>query len=223
MRRMPHRCTAFHFFIMSENENRLPLFPLNAVLFPDGVLPLKVFETRYIDMVRDCMKRDAPFGVVLIKSGREVGAAAEPEAVGCVARITHWDAPQPGLLMLRTRGGQRFRILETQSFRDQHLEARVEWIAPDAAVPPSVEQQVCANMLQLVIQDINARGRAEQEDDFASPFPEMLQLDDAGWVANRWSEILPIPLKARQKLLELTDPQSRLAIIYQYLKQHEII
>jgi uncharacterized protein len=208
---------------MPDNENWLPLFPLNAVLFPDGVLPLKVFETRYIDMVRDCMKRESPFGVVLIRSGKEVGGAAEPETIGCLAHIVDWDASQLGVLMLRTRGGQRFRILETRICADQHVEARIELIAPDTAIAPTQQQQACANMLKLVIEDINAKGRAEQEAEFVSPFPELLQLDDAGWVANRWSEILPIPLKARQKLLELDDPQSRLAIINQYLQQHEIL
>jgi Lon protease-like protein len=208
---------------MSDNDNWLPLFPLNAVLFPDGVLPLKVFETRYIDMVRACMKREVPFGVVLIKSGKEVGAAAEPETIGCLAHIVDWDASQLGVLMLRTRGGRRFRILETRTCADQHVEARVELLAPDPLVAPSAEQEACANMLELVIEDINAKGREEKEAEFVSPFPETLQLDDAGWIANRWSEILPIPLKARQKLLELQDPQSRLAIICQYLQQHEII
>ena len=74
----------------------LPLFPLDTVLFPGGVLPLKVFEARYIDMVRDCMKRDAPFGVVRIKSGKEVGAAAEPDRVGCIAHIVEWDMADLG-------------------------------------------------------------------------------------------------------------------------------
>lgn len=201
----------------------LPLFPLNAVLFPDGILPLKVFETRYIDMVRDCMKRDASFGVVLIKSGHEVGSAAEPESVGCLAHIVEWDAPQLGVLMLRTQGGQRFRILETRTFKDQHLEGRIELIAPDASTMLTPQYAACAATLNMVIQDIRTKGRAEAGDDFDDPFPERLQLDDAGWVANRWSEILPIPLKARQKLLELTDARSRLEIIHQYLLQHRII
>lgn len=207
---------------MPENENWLPLFPLNTVLFPDGILPLKVFETRYIDMVRDCMKKETPFGVVLIKSGQEVGAAAEPESVGCLAHIRQWDAPQLGVLLLRTQGGARFHILETRSCKDQHLEARVAMLEHTASVLAK-QHQPCADTLKLVIHDINAKGRAEQGDDFENPFAEKLQLNDAGWVADRWSEILPIPLKARQKLLELSDPQSRLTIIHQYLQQHHII
>lgn len=207
---------------MPENQNWLPLFPLNTVLFPDGILPLKVFETRYIDMVRNCMKQEMPFGVVLIKSGQEVGVAAEPEDVGCLAHITNWDAPQLGVLLLRTQGGARFRILEIRAHKDQHLEARVEMLDNIVSALPQ-QNALCASTLELVIRDINSKGRAEHGADFENPFPESLQLNDAGWVADRWTEILPIPLKARQKLLELDDPQIRLTIIDQYLQQHHII
>lgn len=197
----------------------LPLFPLDTVLFPGGVLPLKIFEARYIDMVRDCMKRDAPFGVVRIKSGKEVGAAAEPDRIGCLARIVEWDMPELGLLMLQTSGGQRFRILETRVLADQRIEARTELIADDAEVPASMELVACARALKTVIEDITeaAGGSGFQ------PFPAELRLDSACWVANRWCEILPISTLARQKLLELNDAQSRLSIVHQYLLQHGII
>ncbi|RQO34835.1 ATP-dependent protease [Herminiimonas sp. KBW02] len=208
---------------MPANEYWLPLFPLNTVLFPGGILPLKVFETRYIDMVRDCMKRELPFGVVLIKSGQEIGVAAEPEDVGCMAHIVDWDAPQLGVLLLRTEGGTRFRILETRVHKDQHLEARVQILGHGGPSNLTKEHEGCANTLGLVIHDINTKGRAEIGAEFESPFTETLHLDDAGWVANRWCEILPIPLKARQKLLEVDDAQTRLTIIQQYLQQHEII
>lgn len=200
----------------------LPLFPLDTVLFPGGALPLKVFETRYIDMVRDCMKRNAPFGVVRIKSGKEVGVAAQPDSVGCLAHIVEWDMPDLGLLMLQTSGGQRFRILETRVLPDQRIEARTELIADDADVPPSTELVACATALKTVIQDINAAARASGEVGF-NPFPSELRLDSTCWVANRWCEILPISTLARQKLLELTDAQSRLAIVHQYLVQHGIV
>jgi Lon protease-like protein len=206
---------------MSENA-WLPLFPLNTVLFPGGVLPLKVFEARYIDMVRDCMKRDVPFGVVRIKSGKEVGVAAEPDSVGCMAHIVEWDMPELGLLMLQTSGGQRFRILETRVLPDQRTEARVELIAEDAEPPVSTELVACATALKTVIDDINSAARASGESGF-NPFPAELRLDSTCWVANRWCEILPISTLARQKLLELTDAQSRLEIVHQYLLQHDII
>jgi uncharacterized protein len=208
---------------MMQSDTWLPLFPLKTVLFPGGILPLKVFETRYIDMLRECMKLEAPFGVVLIKSGQEVGVAAEPETVGCLANITGWDMPNLGVMMLRTRGGERFRIIETRVLSDQRLEARVEMIAADKAIPVSDIHVSCAKTLKIVIDDVDAKGYAEQGDDFISPFSQPMQLDSAAWVANRWCEILPIPLKARQKLLELDDAQSRLSIIHQYLQQHKIL
>jgi Lon protease-like protein len=208
---------------MPQDTTWLPLFPLNTVLFSGGILPLRVFEARYIDMVRECMKREAPFGVVLIKSGKEVGAIAEPEDVGCLAQIVQWDMADLGVLLLRTQGGERFRIIETRALPDQRLEARVEMIAPDAAVPVSDAHVRCATALKMVIDDINDKVQKEEVNDFDNPFSHPIKLDDAGWVANRWCEILPIPLKARQKLFELTDAQSRLNIIHQYLQQHNII
>lgn len=208
---------------MRATDSWLPLFPLKTVLFPDGVLPLKVFETRYIDMVRECMKDNAPFGVVLIKSGQEVGTAAEPEEVGCLAHITDWDMEELGVMMLRTQGGERFRIRETRVLRDQRLEARVDLIAPDTTIPATDVHVTCAKTLKMVIDDVNEKGRAERGSDFISPFSQPIRLDSASWVANRWCEILPIPLKARQKLLELLDAESRLSIIHQYLVQHKII
>jgi hypothetical protein len=201
----------------------LPLFPLKTVLFPGGVLALKVFETRYMDMVRECMKNDAPFGVVLIKSGEEVGAPADPEEVGTLARIAHWDMPTLGGMMLRTLGGERFRILDTRVLPDNRIEARVEMLASDTDSAITDMHLACAKALKIVISDIETKGRAELGDDFDSPFAQPAQLDSAGWVANRWCEILPISLKARQKLLELDDAQTRLSIVYQYLQQHEII
>lgn len=208
---------------MPSYDNWLPLFPLKAVLFPDGVLPLKVFETRYIDMVRECLKRETPFGVVLIKAGQETGMAAEPEAVGSFAHITDWDMSDLGVMMLRTRGGGRFRILESRVLGDQRLEARVEKLAPDLPVPVSDIHVNCAKALKIVMDDVMAKGLAQQGDKFVSPFSHPIHLDSASWVANRWCEILPIPLKARQKLLELDDAESRLSIVHRYLQQHSII
>jgi len=208
---------------MTPTESWLPLFPLNTVLFPQGVLPLKVFEARYTDMIRDCMKNEAPFGVVLIKSGSEVGAAAEPEAIGTLAYIKQWDMENLGVLLLRTEGGARFRIVKTRVLDDNRLEAQVEMLAPDEAPPVSDIHVRCAKTLKIVMDEINAKGNAEQGENFDSPFGQPARFDDAGWVANRWCEILPIPLKARQKLMELEDAQSRLSVVHQYLQQHRIL
>ncbi|MGB7480178.1 MAG: LON peptidase substrate-binding domain-containing protein [Burkholderiaceae bacterium] len=199
----------------------LPLFPLHAVLFPDGLLALKIFETRYIDMIGACMKTAAPFGVVLIRSGQETGAAAEPESVGCLAHISDWDMRSDGILTVRARGGLRFRIIEQRTF-SQRLEARIELLPEPAPQPVSAAHASCASTLRLVIEDIDRKGAAD-EPGYQSPFARPLRLDDAGWVADRWCEILPIPPRARQKLLELDDPGSRLEIVDRYLRQHRIL
>lgn len=208
---------------MSYNNRWFPLFPLKTVLFPGGILPLKVYETRYIDMVQECMRQNAPFGIVLIKSGQDAEALIEPETVGCLAHVSQWDMPSAGMIRLRALGGERFRILETRTLPDQRLEGRIEIMEADSAIPISSMHVACAQALNIVIDDTDAKGKAEHGSSFDSPFARPIQLDSAAWVANRWCEILPIPLKARQKLLELNDAGSRLSIVYQYLQQHKIL
>jgi Lon protease-like protein len=211
-----------------DNASWIPLFPLKTILFPDGVLPLRVFETRYVDMVRTCMKADAPFGVVAIRTGTEVGAAAEPHTVGTFAHIVDWDMADLGVLLLNTRGGERFRILETRTRPNQLIEARTEAV-PDALVPNDTTDDgdntlpMCANVLRAVIDELTQRARDDDDEGFISPFPEPHRLDDAGWVANRWSEMLPIPLDEKQQLLEMPDPASRLWKVAQYLQENGVI
>lgn len=186
----------------------VPIFPLNTVLFPGGVLPLRVFEARYMDMARDCLKRDRPFGVCLIREGAEVGAPAVPEAIGCLARITDWDMQQQGILSIRTHGGQRFRIVTRQTGGQGLISAKVELIAAEARAPVPQEYSGCARLLQMIVAD---QGKAI----FAEPHA----FDDAAWVGYRLADILPVPLIAKQKLLELTDSLQRLAILQRFLEQ----
>jgi len=205
------------------NTDWIPLFPLRTVLFPAGVLPLRVFETRYVDMVRERMKRDAPFGVVAIRSGTEVGSAAEPHAVGTLAHIVEWDMPELGVLQLETRGGERFRVLETRIQPSQLLEGRIEPLptSPGDADPDTL--QVCAQVLELVIGELLEQAREEAGDHFINPFPEPHPLDSAGWVANRWSEMLPISLEQKQALLEINHDGERLLKVEQYLRENRVI
>jgi uncharacterized protein len=186
----------------------IPIFPLNTVLFPDGLLPLRVFETRYMDMTRDCMKRDRPFGVCLIREGAEVGTPAVPEAVGCLARITDWDMQQQGILGLKTRGGQRFRIVKSSADGQGLISAQVELIAVEPRVPVPGEYAGCAKLLQMVVAD---QGK--------SIFAEPHAFGDAAWVGYRLADILPVPLVAKQKLLEITDSLQRLAVLQRFLEQ----
>ncbi|MDB5823069.1 MAG: ATP-dependent protease [Herminiimonas sp.] len=208
---------------MATQGDWLPLFPLNTVLFPAGVLPLRVFEARYVDMIRQCMKNDAPFGVVRIISGQEVGKAAVPDAVGCLAHIVQWDMQDLGVLLIRTEGGMRFRIREKRILPDQRLEARVDMIADDPAIPVTAAHVDCAKALKTVIDDVDRKGRQELGAAFVSPFTNPARLDEAAWVANRWCEILPVSLEARQKLLEIEGADSRLAVVHDFLRQNQII
>ena len=185
----------------------IPIFPLNAVLFPGGLLPLRVFETRYMDMTRDCLKRDAPFGVCLIREGAEVGAPAVPEGIGCLATILEWDMQQQGILNIKTRGGQRFRILERRTSAQGLTSADIELIPPEASAVVPDEFSSCARLLEMVVVD-------QGKPIFAEPHA----FDDASWVGYRLAEILPVPLVAKQKLLELNDSLGRLSILQRFLE-----
>lgn len=190
-----------------KKTQRVPIFPLNTVLFPGGLLPLRVFETRYVDMTRDCMKREVPFGVCLIREGSEVGAPAVPEIVGCLAKILDWDMQQLGVLNLKTHGGQRFRILKRETSDQNLISADVELIPADASLAIPEKFASCARLLEMVVLD---KGK--------SVFAEPHAFQDATWVGYRLSEILPVPLAAKQKLLELTDSLSRLSILQRFLE-----
>ncbi|HEX4797719.1 MAG TPA: LON peptidase substrate-binding domain-containing protein [Burkholderiales bacterium] len=189
------------------HSQRVPIFPLNTVLFPGGLLPLRVFEARYMDMTRDCLKRDKPFGVCLIHEGAEVGAPAVPEGIGCLAKILEWDMQQQGILNLKTRGSQRFRILERETNTQGLISADVEMIPPDASIAIPEKFASCARLLEMVVAD-------QGKPIFAEPHA----FDDAAWVGYRLTEILPVPLLAKQKLLELTDSLARLSILQRFLE-----
>jgi Lon protease-like protein len=178
--------------------SEVPLFPLNAVLFPGGRLPLRIFEQRYMDMAKACLREDSAFGVCLIREGREVGAPATPTQVGCLARIGHWDMPQLGLLEITALGLRRFRIVERTVEGSGLARASIELMAEDvdAGIPASCAG--CVRLLERVIE--------QQAGIFESPH----RLDSASWVSARLAELLPLPLPAKQELLELSDARTRL-------------
>ena len=197
----------------------LPVFPLGTVLFPGGALPLRVFEARYLDMVRDCMQQGRPFGVCLITQGREVGEAAEHETVGCLASIEGWDMEQLGLLKIMARGGPRFRILSRRVQKDGLVRARAEPIPPDpdAAVPE--DYAVCAKLLRRIVEDLVEREPNPMNRMVGEPY----DFASATWVGNRLSEFLPIAARAKQKLMELPDPLARLELVHHYLQRHRVL
>ena len=203
---------------------RIALFPLNTVLFPGGVLPLRVFEARYMDMVRDCMREQSAFGVCLITQGTEVARVAQTEDIGCLANIVDWDMQQLGVLNIRCRGSQRFRIHERAVESSGLARVQVELLDQDDDRPVAPEHAACVDLLRRIIDD--ARLQASQDDGdegFSLPFEPPYQLDSSAWVGNRICEVLPVPLKAKQKLMELDDAHTRLEIITRYLKQHAVL
>jgi Lon protease-like protein len=194
----------------------LPIFPLSTVLFPGGVLPLRIFETRYMDMVSDRMRHNAPFGVCTITRGGEVGTPAEHETVGCLAHITDFDMQQPGLLQLRTVGGQRFRI-ERRSFQpDGLIVADTVLLPADPELPVPPEHAECAALIRRIVEDL----RRNEPDPQRRVIEEPCDFESTAWVANRLAEFLPIAAPAKHKLMALDDPGARLAIVHRWLQQH---
>ena len=176
----------------------VPLFPLNTVLFPGGRLPLRIFEQRYMDMAKACLRNGSAFGVCLIREGREVGSPAIPADIGTLARIGAWDMPQLGMLHITAHGEQRFRIVERRVQADGLALASIKLLEGDAdsAVPESCSG--CVKLLERVIE--------QQSGLFESPY----RLDSASWVSSRLAELLPLPLPAKQELLELSDARARI-------------
>ena len=190
----------------------LPLFPLGAVLFPGGVLPLRIFEVRYLDMISRCHKAGAPFGVVLLTQGTEVrqpGATESFSRVGTLATISELDTPRPGLIMVRAIGEQRFRITASDQLRHGLWIANVERLANDMAVPVPEDLRNTAQALGKLIQSLQLKAAAPGQLPLHGPW----RLADCGWVANRWCELLPLPAQVKQRLMELDNPLVRLELV----------
>ncbi|HVG03501.1 MAG TPA: LON peptidase substrate-binding domain-containing protein [Burkholderiaceae bacterium] len=219
---------------MSETLTRVALFPLSVVLFPRGVLPLRVFEARYMDMVRDCMRDETSFGVCLVAEGKGAGSngAQATADVGCLARITAWDMQQLGLLQIRTVGGDRFRLLASELQPNGLMMGEIDLIEADEDQRVPDEHQPCVELLTRIIEDMKAQlaekrrtGEAVDGNPVLAqlPFEEPFEMESSAWVSNRLCEVLPVPLKAKQKLMELTDAATRLEIVHTYLKQHSVL
>ncbi len=195
----------------------LPLFPLQAVLFPGGLLGLKVFEARYLDLIGDCLRERRPFGVVALKKGSEVRAEAKVafETIGCLAELIDVDSPQSGILQVRCRGGQRFQTDSVAEQADHLWVAQARRLADDEVLLPTETLVGSAQGLANAIATLKQRGSV--------PFLEPYHFDNAGWLANRWCEILPIPLAAKQKLMELPDPLMRLKLVDDFLRSKGVV
>jgi Lon protease-like protein len=197
---------------LATGRESIPIFPLQTVLFPGALLPLRIFETRYMDMARECLREGTPFGVCLIKEGAEVGAPALPENVGCVATIAECDMEELGILKIVAKGGDRFRIATSEVAKQGLIVATVDRMEPeaDAIEAPGLAQ--CADFLRKLIAGIGSER-------FAEPY----LFDNATWVGFRLAEILPLRNDVKQKLLEVTDATLRLAVLHKFLQQQKLL
>lgn len=186
---------------MPEASVSLPLFPLHTVLVPGAALDLRIFERRYLDMIRDCGRSGSGFGVCLILDGNEAGAAALPAAFGTEALVEDFDTTPEGLLSLRVRGRRRFHVLRTRMRDTGLVVADIEWREDDAVSPRlRPEHALLAELLRRILLQI-ASAQAE---------PAPMLFENAAWVGWRLAELLPLPMPQRQELLQLDDPHARL-------------
>ncbi len=183
----------------------VPLFPLSTVLFPGGPLPLRIFEARYLDMISERIKNDAQFGVLLIREGRETGSTTTFD-VGTLARITDCYQGSDGLLGVTAIGGQRFRLLSSERQSNGLNIGEIEALADETPLALPEEYRPMAHILAGVLDDL---GRLYENLE--------RHFDDAGWVSNRFVEILPIDIEQKQRCLEEGDPAARLRLVHEAL------
>jgi Lon protease-like protein len=189
----------------------LPLFPLGTVLFPGALLPLQLFELRYLQMIGECERQGSGFGVVTLTQGREVhqpGEAAEQfEAMGTLVQIERIERPQPGLVMVWCRGVEKFRIEATQQ-RSDGL-----WLGQVLPLPPEPAVQVPEDLQHLSAQMHQALMQLSTQPSVVPHWPEAWRLQDCSWLSHRWGELLPLPLQMKYRLFALQEPLVRLELM----------
>ncbi len=208
----------------------LPLFPLNTVLFPDGVLPLQIFEVRYLDMIGKRHRAGEPFGVVCLSQGSEVrqpaggpsgdGFAHEAfHQVGTLARIDSLERPQAGLMVTRCTGTQRFRVTHSAQQKFGLWVADVELLADDAPVAVPDDIAFTRDALQGLLRQIEHSIEQSGETGAEPPLRQPYRWDDCGWLANRWCELLPLDAALKQRFMALDSPVLRLELVADTLGQ----
>ena len=207
----------------------LPLFPLGTVLYPGGFLPLQIFEVRYLDMIGKCHKNGTPFGVISLTAGTEVRRLnAEPsgdafaneafQSMGTLATITNFATPKPGLMVVRCTGTQRFKISRSEKLKHGLWVADATLLADDLFVPIPEDLQSAADALEKLILTLQERAVPAEQMPILAPY----QFDDCGWVANRWCELLPIPVALKQQFMALDNPLLRLELVNDILDRSDI-
>jgi uncharacterized protein len=196
----------------------LPLFPLKAVLFPGGLLSLKVLEARYVDLVTTSLREQRPFGVLALRAGSDKRQAEDGqhfEAIGTLAELIDVDSERAGILQVRCRGTQRFAVEQRRQQADGLWLGSTRALPNDALLAPPPALLEAVRGLASAIASLKGRG--------SEPFLAPHRFDDSGWVANRWCEILPISTVAKQKLMELPDPMVRLQLVDDFLRSRGVV
>lgn len=196
--------------------DEIPIFPLSSVLFPGGYLPLRIFEPRYLDMVQRCHAQGSPFGVVALTEGREVrerkggeGFATEAfHAVGTLCHIESLSRVQPGLFYVQARGQQRFQLRQPRQLSHGLWMARAELLPDDTAVALPEDLRLASRQLQDLLASWGEKASAAE-----LPIQPPYAWGDAGWLANRWAELLPMPSAERQRLMAMDNPLLRLELV----------
>ena len=189
-------------------NHTLPLFPLNTVVFPGGVQPLRIFEQRYLTMVKQAIADNTAFGICAIREGAETGTPAVPYTVGTLVHVTDWDMPQNGILHIDTLAQERFVIRSTQTDSSGLLMGTVESISSEPAMAIPDDLELAVEILRHIVDEY---GDAH--------FPAPHAFDNAAWVGYRLSEVLPLKLNIKQDLLEMNDSLTRLRILTEFLKK----
>ncbi|MBD3671593.1 MAG: LON peptidase substrate-binding domain-containing protein [Gammaproteobacteria bacterium] len=177
----------------------IPLFPLHSILFPGGALPLRIFESRYIDLVSRCLREESGFGICMIRQGQEVGEAADVYDYGTYARIGYFEQLDNGLLGITMRGETRFRIQRTWVESNSLLMGEVSLLPDEVSQALAPEHQPLSELLHQII------------DRLGPPYSTLpASYDDAAWVSQRLTELLPFDPELKQYFLQLDEPSQRL-------------
>jgi len=197
----------------------IPLFPLGQTLYPSGALDLKIFEVRYLDMVKDCVANSSTFGIVTLDEGKEVVDPTNKPTVffptGTLVDITYFDAPQPSLFFIKCRGTRRFKVHQSQQEKNGLWMGEVEFLSEDANHPIQTEHQTLADNLGAIIASLQKKGVREDQMPFSQPY----DLEQCGWVANRWCEILPLTPAQKHHLLSIDNAQIRLDLVKELIEE----
>jgi len=205
---------------LNSSPRKIPLFPLGTVLFPDGVIALKIFEARYLDMIKQCLREKTEFGVVSIiknPNTNEEDASLSFSKIGTLAQIEDFDPVQPALYMTKSFGTQRFKLLSSKQEANGLWIGEIALLENDPITPIPEEHKKTSKLLDEIISVIQSQDLLAD-----APFKKPFKVDDCGWVSNRLAELLPISLIQKNHLLAQTNPRIRLDLISEIIEDDDL-